>query len=85
VAALAIVTGVVSFSYWAGSLRINHPGFLDLPTMIVNCISLIVAYVPLGLPVSVTLTLSLIAAKLGQSAVPGAPRFPTLLAPVTSN
>jgi hypothetical protein len=32
--------------------------------MIVNCISLIVAYVPLGLPVSVTFTLSLIAAKM---------------------
>jgi sodium/potassium-transporting ATPase subunit alpha len=42
---------------------VKHPTFLDLPTMLVNCISLIVAYVPLGLPVSVTLTLSLIAAK----------------------
>lgn len=48
----------------AGVLRVQYPTFLDLPTMIVNCISLIVAYVPLGLPVSVTLTLSLIAAKV---------------------
>lgn len=61
---MAVATGIVSFSYWGISLHKEHPGFLDLPTMIVNCISLIVAYVPLGLPVSVTFTLSLIAAKM---------------------
>ena len=66
---LAIGTAIISFSYWATNIRVQHAGFLPLPTMIVNAISLIVAYVPLGLPVSVTLTLSLIAGKMGSEHV----------------
>ena len=63
------MTGIASFTYWAVSINKEHKGFIDLPTIIVDCISLIVAYVPLGLPVSVTLTLSLIALVMAKENV----------------
>jgi sodium/potassium-transporting ATPase subunit alpha len=69
IAFLAIGTGAASFTYWALHLQKQHRGFIDLPTILVTLISLIVGFVPLGLPVSVTLTLSLIALVMAKEAV----------------
>lgn len=48
---------------WATWLRVTYPGFLNLSGMLVNAISVIVAFVPEGMPVCVTLCLTLIAKR----------------------
>jgi hypothetical protein len=46
-----------------------HYNYLKVSDIIVDCISLIVAFVPEGLPVAVTLTLSLIAVLMAKENV----------------
>lgn len=58
---LAIFTGVAALIGWVSWLRVSYPNFLSLSNMIVNCIALIVAFVPVGMPVCVTATLTIIA------------------------
>ncbi|PKY27748.1 calcium ATPase [Rhizophagus irregularis] len=63
IAALSISTGVILMILWATWLRVTYPGFLNLSGMLVNAISVIVAFVPEGMPVCVTLCLTLIAKR----------------------
>jgi sodium/potassium-transporting ATPase subunit alpha len=44
-------------------LRVDYPGFLNFSGMLVNAIGVIVAFVPEGMPVAVTLCLTLIAKR----------------------
>jgi len=69
IAVLSLSTGIVAFLGWFAWLRVKHPDFLALNSQIVNCISLIVAFVPEGMPVAVTVTLALIAADMSRSNV----------------
>ncbi|RIA98676.1 hypothetical protein C1645_748901 [Glomus cerebriforme] len=63
IAGLSISTGVILMILWAAWLRVNYPGFLTFSGMLVNAISVIVAFVPEGMPVAVTLCLTLIAKR----------------------
>uniref|UniRef100_A0A7S4QXK3 Cation-transporting P-type ATPase N-terminal domain-containing protein n=1 Tax=Alexandrium monilatum TaxID=311494 RepID=A0A7S4QXK3_9DINO len=69
IAGLALGTGALAFLGWLVWLRPYHPDFLTLTAQMVNCISLIVAFVPEGMPVCVTVTLALIAADMSRSNV----------------
>jgi len=66
---LSLSTGLIAFAGWAFWLRTYHPDFMPLPTAVVNCISLIVAFVPEGMPVAVTVTLALIAKDMAKNNV----------------
>jgi sodium/potassium-transporting ATPase subunit alpha len=35
-------------------LRKSHPDFINVPTLIVSCVSVAVAFIPDGLPIAVT-------------------------------
>lgn len=61
---MAVITAVISFIGWAAWLRRDYPTFMPLANIVVNVIGLVVAYVPTGLPISVTLTLTMVAKRM---------------------
>lgn len=70
------IIGTVSVSFatlvvilWAAYVRHAHPGYLSTTQLLVIAISVLVAVIPEGLPVSVTLSLTVIAKALGQNKV----------------
>ncbi|ORY05461.1 calcium ATPase [Basidiobolus meristosporus CBS 931.73] len=69
IATLSISTAVFVMILWAAWLRTTYPNFLNLSTALVNAIAVLVAFVPEGLPVAVTLTLTLVARKMQQQKV----------------
>ena len=64
VAIAALSTGVVLCIVWGAWLYHDHPTFLPSAAFILQLISIIISYVPEGLPVTVTLTLVLIAKRM---------------------
>lgn len=49
---------------WLAWLRRDHPGFLSTVGILTNLMSLVVAFIPEGMPIAVALTLSLIARRM---------------------
>ncbi|CAG8639542.1 12195_t:CDS:2 [Racocetra persica] len=66
---LAITTAALTLIVWAAWLRVDYPNFIDLSGALVNSIGVLVAYVPEGLPIAVTLTLTLVARKMAKQKV----------------
>ncbi|KAI1089860.1 hypothetical protein F5B19DRAFT_495030 [Rostrohypoxylon terebratum] len=46
---------------WVGWLRRDHPGFLNLVAMLNNVMGTVVAFIPEGMPIAVSLTLMMVA------------------------
>ncbi|TVY18566.1 Sodium/potassium-transporting ATPase subunit alpha [Lachnellula arida] len=46
---------------WAAYLRRYHPGFINVPTLIVDCVSVAIAFIPEGLPIALTASLTITA------------------------
>ena len=67
IAILAFVTGTVVVVVWAAVLNVRYYGFLDVSGMLVNVISVAVAFIPEGLPVSVTLVLLIMAKRMAKN------------------
>ncbi|KAI8873615.1 calcium ATPase [Ramicandelaber brevisporus] len=61
IAAMAVATTTFVLILWAVWLRVKYPGFLSLPSALVNAISVLVAFVPCGMPLAVTMTLTIVA------------------------
>ncbi|EFE44874.1 hypothetical protein TRV_00354 [Trichophyton verrucosum HKI 0517] len=55
IASVVILVVVV----WAAWLRKSHPNWINVPLLIVNCVSVGIAFVPEGLPVAVALSLTI--------------------------
>ncbi|KAI8575989.1 hypothetical protein K450DRAFT_258839 [Umbelopsis ramanniana AG] len=69
IAGLSISVGIICLITWAAWLRVDYPGYLTLPNALIDVISVIVAFVPEGMPVAVTLCLTLIANRMAKSNV----------------
>jgi sodium/potassium-transporting ATPase subunit alpha len=54
---------------WAAWLRHSFPGYLGTTQLLINAMSVLIAVIPEGLPVSVTLSLTVIAKAMGKSKV----------------
>ena len=54
---------------WAAWLRRSYPGYLSTTQLLVNAMSVLIAVIPEGLPVSVTLSLTVIAKAMGKNKV----------------
>ncbi len=54
---------------WAVWLRVQHPDYISVPSLLVNTVSVMVAFIPEGLPVCVTLALLLIAKRMAKSKI----------------
>lgn len=70
------IIGTVSISFaslvvivWAAYLRTAHPGYMGTTQLLITTISVLIAVIPEGLPVSVTLSLTVIAKALGNCKV----------------
>jgi sodium/potassium-transporting ATPase subunit alpha len=71
-----LIIGAISVSFailvvimWAAYLRHAHPDYLSTSQLLIIAMSVIIAVVPEGLPVSVTLSLTIIAKALGKNKV----------------
>ena len=69
IAAIALSLAVLVVVLWAAWLRNAHPGYLSTTQLLVNAMSVLIAVIPEGLPVSVTLSLTVIAKAMGKSKV----------------
>jgi sodium/potassium-transporting ATPase subunit alpha len=45
----------------AAYLRKQHPGWINVPTLIVDCVSVAIAFIPEGLPIALTASLTITA------------------------
>lgn len=45
----------------ASYLRTNYPGWINVPTLIVDCVSVAIAFIPEGLPIALTASLTITA------------------------
>ncbi|KAJ2879764.1 hypothetical protein IWW38_006062, partial [Coemansia aciculifera] len=64
IACLSLFVGTILLVMWAAWLRNSYPTFLLLSDALVNSVGVIVAFVPDGLPICLTLTLTLIAKRM---------------------
>ncbi|KAH8826911.1 hypothetical protein DL96DRAFT_1669665 [Flagelloscypha sp. PMI_526] len=55
IASLAAAVVILIVILWAAWLRKDHPDFIPVPVLLINCVSVAVAFIPEGLPVCVTL------------------------------
>ncbi|OIW27831.1 Na+/H+/K+ antiporter P-type ATPase [Coniochaeta ligniaria NRRL 30616] len=46
---------------WGAWLRKDHPDWINVPTLIVDCVSVAIAFIPEGLPIAVTASLTITA------------------------
>lgn len=52
---------IVVVVLWAAWLRKDHPDWITVPTLIVSCVSVGIAFIPEGLPVALTMSLTIVA------------------------
>jgi sodium/potassium-transporting ATPase subunit alpha len=54
---------------WAAWLRKDHPDWINVPTLIVDCVSVAVAFIPEGLPIAVTASLTIVANVMKKNSI----------------
>ena len=64
ICSMAAVTVIIVALVWALYLRVYHADFMPLSAFIANAISVVVAFVPEGLPLAMSMGLSIIADRL---------------------
>ena len=69
IAILAITTVTVCFIVWGTWIHKSYPTYIPIAPMLVNVIAILVAFIPTGLPVAVTLSLLLVARKMARNKV----------------
>ncbi|KAL9936732.1 hypothetical protein V8E36_004800 [Tilletia maclaganii] len=69
ISSIAASLCVLCVIIWGAYLRPKHPQFMSVSQLIVNVVSIAVAFIPEGLPIAVTLSLTIIANKMRQSKV----------------
>ncbi|KAF7300959.1 Calcium ATPase [Mycena indigotica] len=69
IASLALTVAIIIVILWAAWLRRDYPGFINVPTLLIDCVSVAVAFIPEGLPVCVTLSLTVIAGAMRSSSI----------------
>ncbi|KIM77897.1 hypothetical protein PILCRDRAFT_11576 [Piloderma croceum F 1598] len=67
IASMALAVAILIIILWGAWLRRDHPGFLSVSALLVDCVSVMVAFIPEGLPVAVTLSLTIIANAMRKS------------------
>ncbi|KAL9074564.1 MAG: hypothetical protein Q9161_002156 [Pseudevernia consocians] len=54
---------------WAVWLRKDHPSWINVPTLIVDCVSVAIAFIPEGLPIALTASLTITANLMRKNKV----------------
>lgn len=58
---LMVTMNIVVLGVWAGYIRQAHPGYMPVASLIVNVVSVAIAFVPEGLPIALTASLTITA------------------------
>lgn len=61
---MTILLALLIFSAWIGWLKKDHKGYMNVVAMLNNVMGCIVAFIPEGMPVAVTLTLMMVARRM---------------------
>ena len=64
-----LVMIVVVIIVWAAWLRKSHPSWITVPILIIDCVSVAVAFIPEGLPIAVTASLTITASVMKRNKV----------------
>ncbi|KAK7706288.1 hypothetical protein SLS64_007627 [Diaporthe eres] len=60
---------VIVIVLWAAWLRTTYPDWINVPTLIVDCVSVAVAFIPEGLPVALTASLTISANMMRKNKI----------------
>ncbi|KAJ1659966.1 hypothetical protein IWQ61_001030 [Dispira simplex] len=66
---LALVTATIVLISWGAWLRPTFPTFINTSGALVNAIAVLVAFVPVGLPIAITMSLTLVARNMAKQKV----------------
>ncbi|KAJ7583582.1 hypothetical protein C8J56DRAFT_213171 [Mycena floridula] len=69
IASLALFVATIIVILWAAWLRRSHPDFISVPVLLIDVVSVAVAFIPEGLPICVTLSLTVIARAMRRANV----------------
>ncbi|OCH96530.1 sodium-potassium ATPase [Obba rivulosa] len=69
IAGLATAVAILIIILWAAWLRQSHPSYIDVSGLLIDVVSVMVAFIPEGLPVAVTLSLAKVAHTLSKHKV----------------
>ncbi|KAJ7211563.1 hypothetical protein GGX14DRAFT_534540 [Mycena pura] len=69
IATLAITVALIIVIVWGAWLHRDFPGFISVPNLLIDCVSVAIAFIPDGLPVCVTLSLTVIASAMRSSSI----------------
>ncbi|KAL6302232.1 sodium-potassium ATPase [Sparassis latifolia] len=69
IASLATLVAIIIVILWAAWLRRDYPNYINVSGLLIDIVSVMVAFIPEGLPVAVTLSLAKIASTLGSHKV----------------
>ncbi|KIW10599.1 hypothetical protein PV08_11563 [Exophiala spinifera] len=61
IVSLMVAMNIIVIAVWAGYIRHEHPHFINVPTLIVDIVSVAIAFVPEGLPIALTASLTITA------------------------
>lgn len=61
---LTVILALVILIAWAAWLRVDYPGYMSVAAMLNNVMGCVVAFIPEGMPVAVTLTLMMVARRM---------------------
>ncbi|KIW02333.1 hypothetical protein, variant [Verruconis gallopava] len=67
IVAIMLTMVVVVIIVWAAWLRKDHPDWISVSLLIVDCVSVAVAFIPEGLPIAVTASLTITAAVMKKN------------------
>ncbi|XMA20170.1 hypothetical protein WAI453_012961 [Rhynchosporium graminicola] len=60
---------IVVIVVWAAYLRKSHPGWISVPLLIVDCVSVAIAFIPEGLPIALTASLTITAGIMKKNKI----------------
>ncbi|KAI0316640.1 sodium-potassium ATPase [Amylostereum chailletii] len=69
IASLAFSVAVLVVILWAAWLKRDHPDYITVPTLLIDVVSVMVAFIPEGLPIAVTISLAKVAHTLSKHKV----------------
>lgn len=69
ITAIMVTMILIVVIVWATWLRKDHPDWISVPVLIVDCVSVAVAFIPEGLPIAVTASLTITATVMKRNKI----------------
>ncbi|KAF8577540.1 sodium-potassium ATPase [Ramaria rubella] len=69
IASLATTVAIILVVVWAAWLRRSFPDYINVPNLLIDVVSVMVAFIPEGLPIAVTISLAKVAGTLSKNKI----------------